>query len=89
MLENENDKEFESKNISFNLPIGIKNAIDYHVKMGFYESLEHLFEEAFRNGIIRFKPLIDKKRTNGEIDGETYENLLQDIKRIAESENLV
>lgn len=88
-MENENEKEFESKNISFNLPVGIKNAIDYLVKMGFYESIEHFFEEAFKNGMIRLKPLIDKKRINGEIDEDTYENLLQDIKKIVESENLV
>ena len=38
--------------------------------------------------MVRFKPLIDKKRINGEIDEETYENLLQNIKKIAESDNL-
>ena len=39
--------------------------------------------------MIRSKPLIDKRRINGEIDEDTYENLLQNIKRIVESEDLI
>ncbi len=75
----------ESKNLSFKIPISIKYAIDYIVKKGYYKSVEHFFEEVFKDGMIGSKPLIDKKRINGKIDKETYENLLQNIKKIVEA----